>query len=128
MTSKALVVTLALMAFGAGSGFAGPPSDTDGDTIQDINDNCSDVLNPGQVDSDVDDCGNVCDADWDNSGVVGFSDFGAFAIAFGTFDLEFDISEPVVGPVGFADFGAFAILFGAAAGPSGTTPGSVACP
>lgn len=49
--------------------------DTDGDGIIDIFDNCVAVANPSQVDADSDGCGNVCDADYDQNGGVGASDF-----------------------------------------------------
>jgi hypothetical protein len=131
MKLMALAATLALLVFGATPVFAGAPCmDTVGDTVADCDDNCSDVPNPGQDDTDGDDCGNICDADFDQSGSVGFADFGAFTAPgiFGGFDLEYDLTEAVAGPVGFGDFGAFTALFGPPAGPSGTTPGTVACP
>jgi hypothetical protein len=36
------------------------------------------VVNWGQDDTDGDDCGNLCDADYNNDGIVGFPDFGIF--------------------------------------------------
>lgn len=103
--------------------------DTDGDTVGDCADNCSMDVNPGQDDTDGDFCGNVCDADYDQSGgPVGIADFGGYAARFGTFDLLADHTEPVDGPVGIADFGHFVLMFGSPAGPSGTTPGTLACP
>jgi hypothetical protein len=129
MKLMALAATLALLFFGTSPAFAGTVfGDNDGDTIADNADNCSDDPNSAQDDTDGDDCGNICDADFDNNGTVGFGDFGAFGIAFGGFDLEKDMSQPVNGPVGFGDFGRFGILFGAPAGPSGTTTGTLACP
>jgi hypothetical protein len=38
------------------------PNDPDGDGIPTTSDNCPDVANPGQVDSDGDGAGNACDA------------------------------------------------------------------
>ncbi|MHC5061056.1 MAG: CotH kinase family protein [Planctomycetota bacterium] len=38
-----------------------PPSDSDGDSIDDCNDNCPDTSNPGQTDSDSDSVGDMCD-------------------------------------------------------------------
>jgi hypothetical protein len=105
--------------------------DSDGDGIGDHLDNCLDVVNPAQDDSDLDDCGNLCDADYDNNGIVGFSDFGIL--------LEYcfrpDPPEVVchLEPIpdctcGFADFGFFVGDFGTVPGPSGSTAGTTACP
>jgi hypothetical protein len=92
-------------------------------------DNCLDVHNPGQDDTDGDDCGNLCDADYDNNGTVGFPDFGQFVAAFGTGDTEKCHVEPISGcTVGFPDFGFLVSSFGTAPGPSGTTSGTMACP
>jgi hypothetical protein len=92
-------------------------------------DNCLDVSNLGQDDTDSDDCGNLCDADYDNNGIVGFPDFGQFVAAFGTNDEEKCHNEPIPGcTVGFPDFGFFVSAFGGLPGPSGTTAGTTACP
>ncbi|MBW2542509.1 MAG: thrombospondin type 3 repeat-containing protein [Deltaproteobacteria bacterium] len=71
----------------------------DMDGVADQVDNCSERPNPNQDDTDGDGCGNLCDADYDNDGTVGFGDFGFFVANFG--------SSP---------------------GPSGTTAGTTACP
>jgi hypothetical protein len=108
----------------------GPDFDSDG--VADALDNCSEDVNPAQDDTDLDDCGNVCDCDYDQSGVCGFPDFGAFVRAFGWFpppDEEKCHNEPIPGGiVGFPDFGSFVSMFGSAPGPSGTTAGTTACP
>ena len=127
MTRILLATTLALLLWGTPA-LAGPPPDSDGDTISDGDDNCSDVANTSQDDTDGDDCGNLCDADYDNTGLVGFIDFSAFSGAYGTNDLEMDHTEPVSGPVGFLDFSFFSGAYGSVPGPSGTTVGTVACP
>jgi len=129
MKLMALTATLTLLIFGVSPAFAGTLcGDSDGDTVDDCSDNCSDDPNPAQDDTDGDDCGNLCDADYDNDGNIGFVDFGAFTAAFGTGDLEKDHTEPVIGPPGFVDFGFFTANFGATPGPSGTTVGTTACP
>jgi len=102
--------------------------DFDGDGVDDCTDNCSDVPNPDQNDSDDDACGNACDADYDQDGMVTFADFAAFSAAFGSFELAKDHTEPVSGPVGSPDYGFFTSAFGKAPGPSGMTPGTLACP
>jgi hypothetical protein len=50
-------------------------ADGDGDGVPDRRDNCIRDPNQDQIDSDLDGYGNACDADYDNSGSVGFSDF-----------------------------------------------------
>jgi hypothetical protein len=107
--------------------------DFDSDGVEDAFDNCSIAVNTGQDDTDGDFCGNLCDADYDNSGIVGFSDFGRFANNCFAFPGEPDELVCHVEPIpnctcGFADFGFFAGAFGKAPGPSGTTPGTTACP
>ena len=42
--------------------------DTDGDNIDDCNDNCFDEINPCQADNDNDSLGDICDPDDDNDG------------------------------------------------------------
>ena len=55
--------------------------DTDGDGIQDFEDNCMDVFNPSQEDTDEDNIGNLCDTcphdplnDLDGDGICGNED------------------------------------------------------
>ena len=51
------------------------PADTDNDGVFDSADNCIDVANPGQQDTDFDGHGNICDGDFDNTcGPVDFTD------------------------------------------------------
>lgn len=117
--------------------------DADGDGVLNFDDNCLVRINPNQDDTDGDFCGNICDPDYDQSGLVTLSDYGAgFLPCFGQTDpsivtafgtcAEADHTEPMIpegGPIGVADFGSgFLPLFGLPAGPSGTTPGTTACP
>ena len=129
MKRTLLVATLALVLWGMPA-LAGPPPDFDSDGVIDGLDNCSEDFNPDQDDTDGDDCGNLCDPDYDNNGSVGFSDFGQFAPAFGTTNNEeYCHSETIPGcTVTFADFGFFAGRYGGIPGPSGTTAGTTACP
>ena len=107
----------------------GPEPDFDADGVVDRLDNCSEAANPAQDDTDGDDCGNLCDADYDNNGIVGFSDWGAFSHNFGTTNELYKHVEPIPGEiVSFADFGFYSQNFGKVPGPSGTTAGTTACP
>ena len=58
--------------------------DFDGDGVGDTLDNCSKRANPAQNDTDLDDCGNLCDADYDNNGIVDSAGLGFFTQCFGT--------------------------------------------
>jgi hypothetical protein len=71
-------VLVVLMAIGLpwGSPVRGPVawasigSDSDGDGVPDDVDNCMDVSNPDQLDTDGDGIGDACDADIDDDGVI----------------------------------------------------------
>ena len=54
--------------------------DSDGDGVVDSNDNCLNVKNANQRDTDNDKFGNLCDGDLDNSGFVNSIDLRAFKI------------------------------------------------
>ncbi len=132
MKRTLLAITLAFLLSGT-TAFAGTPgTDTDGDGVLDSNDNCSAKINPAQDDTDGDFCGNLCDADYNQNGSVTVADFGQFSIYFATtgHPLQQHVEPISAGSiVNLADFGYFAVAFGAGpAGPSGTTPGTVACP
>ena len=125
MPSTAFATALAFLLWAA------PTSalDFDGDGVEDALDNCSEAPNPAQDDTDSDDCGNVCDADYDDSGIVGFGDFSRFAVAFGSNDEEKCHIGTIPGcTVGFPDFTYYQGAFGNPPGPSGTTAGTTACP
>ncbi len=88
--------------------------------------------NPAQDDTDGDFCGNICDPDYDQNGLV---DFGDVFTQFGVFGLVSPLHDhtenPVVGVptlIGFGDIFTTFSFFGFPAGPSGTTPSTVACP
>lgn len=132
MKRTLFVATLVLLLWGAPA-LAGPQSDFDSDGVFDNADNCSEAANPAQDDGDADDCGNICDADYDQSGLVDFGDFGVFANAFGATGNTLQQHVEPISPVGprvvdFGDFGVFANVFNLAPGPSGTTGSTVACP
>jgi FtsP/CotA-like multicopper oxidase with cupredoxin domain len=93
-------------------------TNSDEDDKLDYKDNCMMITNSDQRDTDNDGFGNICDADLDGDGRVGFSDFGIFRAAFGTTNPDADFDGD--GRVGFSDFGIFRAMFGGEPGPSGT--------
>ena len=132
MKRRLLAATMALLLWGMPA-LGGPLPDSDGDGVSDVDDNCSDDVNPAQDDTDGDDCGNICDADYDQTGLVDFGDFGLFASAFGVdgnpMEQHIEPISPVLPRVvDFGDFGFFASAFGGMPGPSGTTGGTTECP
>ena len=128
MRLTVFAATLAILLWGTPA-FAGTAPDYDSDGVGDQIDNCSEDVNTAQDDTDVDNCGNICDSDYDDGGLTGFPDFGEFVLAFGTTDQEKCHNEPIPGCiVGFPDFGFMVANFGVPPGPSGTTAGTPACP
>jgi hypothetical protein len=104
-------------------------------------DNCSEVPNPDQRDTNQDGYGNLCDADFDNNGVVGGSDYILMSIAYGSslndpedpddddanYDPDIDMDGD--GSIGAADWDLFLPYWGAAPGPSGLScAGTIPCP
>jgi hypothetical protein len=98
---------------------AGLP-DSDGDGIPDDRDNCINLFNPDQRDSDGDGFGNRCDADLNNDGAVNMADLDLFRQRFGSSDPDADLNGD--GVVNFADLAIFRSLFGQPPGPSALAP------
>ncbi len=97
-------------------------TDTDADGIPDTRDNCIDIANSNQYDSNNDGFGNACDADLDNNGLVSFADLNLFKSAFNTNNPDADFDGN--GSVSFADLNIFKQLFNKPPGPAGSSPGS----
>ena len=109
------------------------PDDGDGDGVDDDADNCTEVENADQRDTDGDGFGNACDPDYNNDGAVGIPDFNAFRARFGLTDTDpgFDpaVDHNGDGAVGIPDFNVFRSYFGQPPGPSGLAcAGTVPCP
>ncbi|MDJ0870058.1 MAG: thrombospondin type 3 repeat-containing protein, partial [Myxococcota bacterium] len=119
-------------AFAFAQGLFGS-SDLDEDGVSDGADNCLDVGNPDQTDSDGDGYGNACDADYSNDGAVGIADFGVLRRQFGLLDTDPGF-DPAVdtngdGGIGLPEFNLLSRCFGGPPGPSGLAcAGTVPCP
>jgi len=114
-----------------GQRYGADETDADGDGFANGVDNCIDVANPSQLDVDGDGCGNLCDADFDQNGLAGGSDFNTFRLCFsqgvpGSGPAE----DPTCaesdmdgnGVVGGEDFARFRLQLGSPPG-----PGSPSC-
>ena len=91
--------------------------DTDGDGIPDAQDNCSEIANANQQDSDNDGFGNACDADLNNDGYVSFADLNLFKSAFNNKDVNSGADFDSDGIVNISDFDMFKKLYGKPPGP-----------
>jgi hypothetical protein len=120
----AFAATFAFLTLATTSG-AGPALDNDGDGFQNNMDNCLSKANAAQNDTDRDGIGNACDADYDQNGVAGISDFGTWSASFGLSEgapgyvEATDSSVPPNSTTGIDDFGVWSGQFGGPPGPSG---------
>ncbi|MDJ0853324.1 MAG: hypothetical protein QNK04_33575 [Myxococcota bacterium] len=75
------------LPFAASAGPVPGGDDSDGDTVEDAFDNCTDDSNSNQADGDHDGCGDVCDqsilCDRTGDGIVGGPDFIVISVDFG---------------------------------------------
>lgn len=111
--SRGITAALALLYLPAGV-FA---ADVDGDAVEDAVDNCLNVSNPAQRDTDADGFGNFCDGDFDNNLVVGFPDLGYMKAHFFGADPDADMDGD--GAVSFSDLALLKQSFFDAPGPAG---------
>lgn len=92
-------------------------TDTDGDSVPDSRDNCINVANREQLDTDRDGYGNACDGDLNNDGIVNSIDLAQFKARFGTRgETAADINGD--GVVNALDLAKFRALFATRPGPS----------
>ena len=94
--------------------------DRDADQISDAVDNCVEVANPEQIDSNSDGFGNVCDADLNGDLVTNVIDLGLLRQRFFTADADADLNGD--GVVNVIDLGIMRLRFFTAPGPSGNAP------
>jgi len=111
--------------YGAFQGYAVTPLDTDTDGVLDTSDNCTEVPNASQCDSDGDNYGNHCDGDLNNNTFTNAQDY---------INFRAQLDEPSVAPTynqadlncnGFVngqDYILFRQRLGLPSGPSGLVP------
>lgn len=92
-------------------------TDADGDGVTNSADNCQDIANPFQRDTDNDNYGNICDADFNNDCVVNGVDLGIMKLRFFGADPDADLNGD--GVVNAVDLGLLRARFFATPGPSG---------
>ena len=94
-------------------------ADQDGDGIADSEDNCTEVANPLQRDSNGDSYGNLCDADLDGNLIVNTADFVLFRFRFHSDDPDADLNGD--GTVNLADYSLLRNQFNQPPGPSASS-------
>ncbi|MFK8029940.1 MAG: Ig-like domain-containing protein [Gammaproteobacteria bacterium] len=91
--------------------------DTDGDSILDVDDNCTLAANMDQRDTDSDGIGSACDPDLNQDCLVNFADIAQFGTVFLTGDENADFNGD--GAVNFVDYVLLTGAFLSNPGPSG---------
>lgn len=99
--------------------------DTDADTVYDDSDNCINIANPEQIDSDSDGYGNHCDGDFNNNSSTNAQDYVLFKLQLGQPSTPPNYNQCDMNANGFVnaqDYVLFRATLGAQAGPSGLAP------
>jgi hypothetical protein len=116
-----LVVGLPLAAIAGPT--PGGPSTADGDGVEDFFDNCVSDANANQKDYDHDGCGDICDSDTNNDGVVNATDLLLFKASYlkgeGDPGYDPDFDATCEGVVNAADLLIFKGNYLSTTGPSG---------
>ena len=99
--------------------------DSDGDGLDDNSDNCTLTFNPGQLDSDGDFRGDLCDADFNNDDIIDAADLSTLRGNFFTNAPLTDLNSDNVTNV--VDLGLLKDRFNKPPGPTGTDPGQPPC-
>lgn len=94
--------------------------DDDIDGVSNSADNCTQVPNADQRDTDGDGYGNVCDPDLNNDGGVNFADLALMKSLFYTANPDADLNGD--GGVNFGDLAILKSMFFGPPGPSGVAP------
>lgn len=95
--------------------------DSDGDGVDDAVDNCSQMANADQRDSNGDGFGNACDADLNNDLIINVVDLGILRSVFFSADQDADANGD--GTVNVIDLGAMRTQFFGPPGPGPVTQG-----
>jgi hypothetical protein len=111
----ALLVLPALLALASPAGAV--IEDSDGDGIVDSADNCMNVANADQRDTDGDGIGSICDPDFNQTCNTDFTDLGLFKAGF--FGADPNLNMNGLGNVDFVDLGLFKAGVFLPPGPSG---------
>ncbi|MFK7887249.1 MAG: penicillin acylase family protein [Gammaproteobacteria bacterium] len=90
--------------------------DSDGDSVGDDVDNCLEVANPAQRDTNGDGFGNRCDGDFNGDQIVNVIDLGLFRLGFRGDNPDLDLDGD--GLVNVVDLGILRTLFYAPPGPA----------
>lgn len=94
--------------------------DSDSDGVCDTADNCTQVSNPSQRDTDSDNYGNICDPDFDNDLVINATDLVYFKLHYFSSDPDADLNGD--GVVNSSDLSILKSMYFQSPGPSGLLP------